>query len=552
MARNRNSDRIRPFRECLRGLLSTLRPFRWKVALSCALGLMEVALSLSFVTFSRKVVDIATGDSASMTLGMAVVIFAAIMLGQAVLSIASRYWDGYLEVTARNKMRSHVFGKVMNSIWTGRERFHSGDTVNRLEEDIRVVVDFTVSSLPQIIVTVCRFIAASIYLFVMSAELGWILIFIMPVAVVGSRLFFRKLRSLTNEIRRGDSKVQAHMQENIQHRMVVRSLGGVEDVTDTLDDLQGEVQSKTITRLNYNAISRAFLQLGFLAGYAAAFIWSAFGLRDGTVTYGMMTAFLQLVNQVQRPVSSLTMQIPAFIRALSSEDRLMELTDMQQENSETPVMLPGAPGIRVKGLSFKYPDSEIPVFENLDFDFRPGSFTAITGPTGVGKSTLVKVIMSLLKPASGSIELYDPATPASAATLCNFMYVPQGNSLMSGTIRQNLHLADPSADDDTLYEVLDAAAAEFVRELPDGLDTLCSEVGGGLSEGQAQRIAIARALLRPGGILVLDEASSALDEQTEMRLLANIARRCGGSKTVLCITHRPAAARNADLELKLS
>jgi ABC-type multidrug transport system fused ATPase/permease subunit len=149
-------------------------------------------------------------------------------------------------------------------------------------------------------------------------------------------------------------------------------------------------------------------------------------------------------------------------------------------------------------------------------------------------------MMSLLKADGGTVELYDPPTPSSAATLCNFMYVPQGNSLMSGTIRQNLHLADPDASDETLMEVLDVAAAEFVRELPDGLDTVCSEVGGGLSEGQAQRIAIARALLRPGGILVLDEATSALDAETEERLLKNLAARCEGTKTVICITHRPA------------
>jgi ABC-type multidrug transport system fused ATPase/permease subunit len=531
---------MRPFRECFRGLRDTLHPIRWKVSLSCLLGLCEVAVSLTFVWLSKKVVDIATGADTSWTLTNAVVIFASAMLLQIVFSVIARYWDGYLEVTTRNDTRSLVFTRVMNSIWTGREKLHSGDTVNRLEEDIRVVVDFLIQSLPQIVVTVCRFVAASFFLFSLSPELGWILIFIMPFAVVGSRLFFRKMRSLTNEIRSGDSRVQAHMQENIQHRMVVRSLGGVDEVTDALDELQDDVQNKTVTRLNYSAASRAFIQLGFVAGYAAAFIWSAWGLKDGTVTYGLMTAFLQLVGQVQRPVANLTSQIPAFIRALSSEDRLLELVAMKQEEKAADILLPGAPGIRLEDVSFTYEDSSEPVFKGLSFDFRPGTFTAITGPTGSGKSTLVKVLMSLLKPDSGTIELYDPPTPSGPATLCNFMYVPQGNSLMSGTIRQNLHLAAPGAGDDQLWEVLDVAAAEFVRELPDGLDTVCSEAGGGLSEGQAQRIAIARALLRPGGILVLDEATSALDAATEERLLHNIAERCEGTKTIVCITHRPA------------
>ena len=531
---------MRPFRECFKGLRDTLHPIRWKVALSCFLGLCEVATSLTFVWMSKKVVDIATGAEDGRSLTGAVAVFASVMLLQILFNVIARYWDGYLEVSVRNDTRASVFSKVMNSIWTGREKLHSGDTVNRLEEDIRVVVDFVIQSLPQIVVTVCRFIAASFFLFALSPQLGWILIFIMPFAVAGSRLFFRRMRSLTNEIRSGDSRVQAHMQENIQHRMVIRSLGGIEEVTETLDTLQDDVQSKTITRLNYSAASRAFIQLGFVAGYAAAFIWSAWGLKDGTVTYGLMTAFLQLVGQVQRPVANLTSQIPAFIRALSSEDRLLELVAMRQEEKASDILLPGAPGIRVKNVSFTYEGSSAPVFAGLSFDFRPGTFTAITGPTGSGKSTLVKVLMSLLKPDSGTIELYDPATPSGPATLCNFMYVPQGNSLMSGTIRQNLHLAAPAADDAQLWEALDDAAAEFVRDLPEGLDTICSEAGGGLSEGQAQRIAIARALLRPGGILVLDEATSALDEATEERLLQNIAGRCEGSKTVICITHRPA------------
>lgn len=520
--------------------MATLRPFRWKVALSGLFGLLEVVFSLSFVWLSKRVVDVATGVNTTMTLTTAIITFASVMLAQVLVNVASRYWSGYLEVISRNSTRSAVFAKVMNSIWTGRDRLHSGDTVNRLEEDIRVVIEFITSSLPEIIVTICRFIAATIFLFALSPNLGWILIFIMPVAVLGSRLFFRKMRSITMEIRGQDSRVQAHMQENIQHRMVVRSLGGVDEVTDTLDSLQDDLQAKTVTRLNYSAISRGMMHLGFVAGYAVAFIWSARGLMDGSVTYGLMTAFLQLVGQVQRPVANLTAQVPAFIRALSSEDRLLELSGMEQESKEDDILLAGAPGIRVRSLSFTYPDSTVPVFQGIDFDFLPGSFTAITGSTGAGKSTFVKVMMSLLKADGGTVELYDPPTPSSAATLCNFMYVPQGNSLMSGTIRQNLHLADPDASDETLMEVLDVAAAEFVRELPDGLDTVCSEVGGGLSEGQAQRIAIARALLRPGGILVLDEATSALDAETEERLLKNLAARCEGTKTVICITHRPA------------
>lgn len=541
---------MKPFRTCFRALLRTLKPLRFKVGVSVLFGLAEVALVLLFVLYSKRIVDIATGQDAG-ELMRGIIIFASILLAQIAVRVASRYWEGWLEVTSRNDTRSKVFGKVMRSVWSGKERFHSGDTVNRLEEDIRVVVDFTVVSLPQVVVTVCQLIAATVFLFSLSSDLAWILVFIMPAAVVGSRLFFRKMRSLTSDIRRGDSRVQAHIQENLQHRMLVRTMGGTDGVLDDLDDMQDDVRDLTVTRLNYAAVSRTFLQVGFVAGYAAAFIWSVLGLRDGSVTFGLMTAFLQLVGQVQRPVADITRQIPAFIRALSSEERLLELEEMEQEEEKGAILLPGAPGVRLKGLSFSYPDAAKPVFDGLDYDFAPGSVTAITGVTGSGKSTLIKVMMAMLRPTAGSVELYDPATESSADTRCNFMYVPQGNSLMSGTIRANLLLANPYATADDMKEALDTAAAGFVFDLPAGLDTDCAEVGAGLSEGQAQRISIARALLRPGGILVLDEATSALDADTELQVLENISGRYRGSKTVICITHRPAAASYADAELKL-
>ena len=541
---------MKPFRTCFRALLRTLKPIRFKVGVSVLFGLAEVALALLFVWYSKRLVDIATGEDAG-GLMRGIIVFVSILLAQIAVRVAARYWEGWMEVNARNHTRSKIFARVMRSVWTGKERFHSGDTVNRLEEDIRVVVDFAVVSLPQIAVTVCQLIAATVFLFALSSDLAWILVFIMPAAVLGSRLFFRKMRALTTDIRRGDSRVQAHIQENLQHRMLVRTMGGTEGVLDDLDDMQGDVRDLTVTRLNYAAVARGFLQAGFVAGYAAAFIWSVLGLRDGSVTFGLMTAFLQLVGQVQRPVADITRQIPAFIRALSSEERLLELEEMEQEEEKGAILLPGAPGIRLKGLTFSYPDAVSPVFEGLDHDFRPGSVTAITGSTGSGKSTLVKVMMAMLRPTAGSVELYDPATEASADTRCNFMYVPQGNSLMSGTIRANLLLANPDATDDEMKEALLTAAASFVLELPEGLDTDCAEVGAGLSEGQAQRIAIARALLRPGGILILDEATSALDAATELEVLENISGRYRGSKTVICITHRPAATSYADAELKL-
>ena len=545
---------MRKFRTCLSGLMQMLKPLRGKLLVSVLIGMVLVALSLCFVWISKHVVDVATGSSSD-PLMPAVWLFIGTMALQVAFRVADRYWRGYVLIHAQNDNRKDVFERVMRSLWNGQDRLHSGDTINRLEGDISVTTDFLCENLPDFLVTVVQLVAATIFLFVLAPDLAWILIFIMPVAVIGSRLFFKKMRALTNEIRATDSRIQSHMQENLQHRVVVKSLGATDKVMGKMDELQTDVKQKTMTRLNYGAVARAFMNIGFTGGYALAFLWGVFGLKNGTVTYGMMVAFLQLVGQVQRPVADITRHIPAFIKALSSEDRLLELLEQPQEVENGAVAIPGAPGIRISGLSFTYDGQNEQVFSGLDFDFKPGTMTAITGPTGIGKSTLVKVIMSLLRPTEGKVELYGAdgfSCLSSADSICNFMYVPQGNSLMSGSIRDNLRLAKADATEEEMKDALHLAAADFVMDLPAGLDNECAEIGAGLSEGQAQRIAIARALLRPGGILVLDEATSALDAETETTLLERISGRCRGSKTILCITHRPAATAYADQILEMS
>ena len=543
---------MKAFRECFRGLMRTMRPHRFRILVSGLIGLVGIAASLAFVWISKKVVDIATGEAPGELMTF-VMLMLGIMLLQVIARVGANYWQGYIVVKAQNSLRQFMFRKVMFGRWTGKDKLHSGDTVSRLEEDIRVVVDFICVSLPDVVVTSTQLVAASVYVFVLSPDLAWILLIIMPVAVLCSRLFFKKLRALTNEIRAADAKVQGHIQENTQRRILVRMLGAAGRVLERLGGLQQTVYDKTIVRLNYNAVSRGFMHLGFASGYALVFLWGVFGLRDGTLGYGTMVAFLQLVGQVQRPVAGLAQQIPSFIKALASEDRLLDIENEPQEEEGEDISLPGAPGIRVEDLCFTYEGGRDAVVSGLNFDFKPGTMTAIIGSTGAGKSTLVRVIMALLQPDSGKIILYsgDRELPSGVRTRCNFMYVPQGNSLMSGTIRENLLMADPSADEARLKEVLHLAAADFVYELQDGLDTVCAEIGAGLSEGQAQRIAIARALLRPGGILVLDEATSALDADTELELLERLGARYRGSKTILCITHRPAATSYADEVLKL-
>lgn len=529
-----------------------VRPVRGRLAVTVLIGLVRIGASLLFVWVCKRLVDLASAGSAE-PLGPAVAVFAGVLLLQLLSNVAFNYWQGLTEVKTRLDMRQALFSRLIHSAWNGREAFHSADAINRMQEDLRIVVELICERLPDAVVTLCQLVAASVFLLTLAPNLVWVLIVLMVVAVLGSKLFFRALRSLTEKIRRKDSEVQGHVQENLQHRVLVLTLFGTERVMEKMDALQDDLRDNTVKRLNYNAVARGFMGFGFLSGYAAAFLWGVFGIRSGAVTFGMMTAFLQLVGQVQRPIAELSRHIPAFINALTSVERLMEVEELPLEDAGEDVVFPGAPGIRVSGLSFAYPGDGMQVLSGLDFDFKPGTTTVITGPTGVGKSTLVRLLMALLRPDAGSVELYDGSrsVPASVETRCNFMYVPQGNSLMSGTIRENLLLSNPRATEEQMREALGVAAADFVFDLPAGLETLCAEIGAGLSEGQAQRIAIARALLRPGGILILDEASSSLDAATEQRLLDHLATACKGRKTILFISHREAVSRYADATLAL-
>lgn len=533
----------RPFRTCAKALWRMSVPVRWRMFVSVLLGTVRIAVSLAFVWTSKHLVDIATKVSDA-PLSSGIWMFAGVLVLQLCVVLFVNWWDAYSEVKSRNRLRMDTFAKVMSSRWDGRERFLSGDTVNRLEEDVRVVADLLIARLPGVVVTLLQLAAASAYLMTLAPNLLWVLLILMFSAVFGSKMFFRQIRSLMARIRARESELQQHMQESLQHRVLVLTLTNLDRVLEKFGWLQADIESNTRKRLNYNAVARGLMFLGFQAGHAAAFLWGAVGIMHGTVTYGMMTAFLQLVGQVQRPIAEFGRQVPAFIQAIASVERIMDLEELEQEPSSESVILEGAPAVEISGVSYSYPGSPVKVLDNYSAVFPGGSFSVVAGPTGAGKSTLIRLILGLLTPSEGSILI--GGQPAGASLRGNFMYIPQGNSLLSGTIRSNLQLASPDATEDEMRAVLETAMAGFVFDLPQGLDTPCGEVGSGLSEGQCQRIAIARSLLRPGGILILDESTSALDAATEEALLQNLYANYHQKKTIIFVSHRQAVVRFAD------
>lgn len=537
---------MKDLKTCVKGLWRMSGPSRGLILLTVLTGVVRIGASLTFVWVCKRLVDIATGMSGASLAG-AIGILVAALLTQIACGIAYSYIMKLNVVKSQNRLRRSFFSHVLNSRWNGREEFRTGDTINRLEEDIRVLSELICESVPGAMVTVLQLLAASCYLLFLEPSLLWLVLVMMFVMVACSKLYFRKIRSLTSQIRAEDSNVQQLIQENLQNRVLVLTLFGVGNVLSRLSGIQDRLEEKTVERLDCNAVARGFMNLGFTGGYAIAFLWGVMGILHGTVTFGMMTSFLQLVGQVQRPVADLSVYVPAFIKSITSVERLLELEDLEVEVARGDFLVEDAPGIRFENVTFAY--SGINVLEGFSHDFKPGSLTVLAGPTGVGKSTLTRLSLGLLKPAAGTVSLYSRTGESHAAdvdTRCNFMYVPQGDSLLSGTIRENMLLANPDATEAEIEDALRASAAEFVFSLENGLDSLCGERGTGLSQGQIQRISVARALLHKGGVLILDEATSALDMETEERLLDSLKDRCKGEKTIIFISHRPAASRIAD------
>ena len=451
-------------------------------------------------------------------------------------------------IVLTNRIRFNMFTHVMASRLNGRTAMHTGDLLSRMEGDVKLCADFLCQVIPGVVSSVARLGAAFIFMVVMDWRLALLCSAIMPVVIICGSGMARKMRQMSRELRMMDSQVQAHVQENIQRRVVVNAMEHTNQVAETLDSLHDDLERKTMRRVDYTLRWRLALQCGFSLGYMVAFLWCLVGLRSGAITFGMMTAFLQLVGQLQRPVVDLTNRIPQFIQASVASDRLIEITALPVEERGRPIRLGASVGVKFENVSFTYSDGGPIVVNKFSHYFSPGSVTAILGETGVGKSTIAKLMLALMTPDEGEVLLYSKApgnageqVVASSRTRCNFVYVPQGNTLLSGTIRENLLIGNPDVDDEKIREALHTAMAEFVYDFPDGLDTICAELGDGLSEGQAQRIAIARGLLRSGSVMLLDEPTSSLDPQTEKQLLERLSANLG-NRTLIIITHRQVVA----------
>ena len=540
-------------REILRWLWRAWRGNRLQAVVNATLGLLDVAVSLSSVWAVKHAIDVASHTTEG-SLYWAVALMGLLILCGFAINISAVWVRNILGIKAQNRMQQRMLDRILRSEWRGKEKRHSGDVLNRLEFDVNNVVNFLTETVPNTLSVLALFIGSFCYLFSMDPWLAAIIVFMLPVFILSSKVYVGHMRKLTRQVRNSNSKVQSVLQETIQHRMLIKTMEKDEAMVDRLEGMQSELRHNVVKRTKFSVFSNLILNFGFALGYLTAFLWSALRMSAGTLTFGGMTAFLQLVAKIQGPARNLTKLVPAFVSVFTAAERLMELEENPLEEQGEPIYLnkaEGGVGIKFSNVTYAYDDGKRNVIDNLTFDFKPNSCTAILGETGAGKTTIVRLILALLHPVKGNVTIYNKVEEKdiSPRIRCNLVYVPQGNTLLSGSIRDNLRMGRLNATDEEMYAALDKACAGFVKELPDGLATNCAEAGGGLSEGQAQRIAIARALLREGSVMIFDEATSALDPETERTLLKNLLGE--HSHTIIFITHRPAVVDYCDNVLRI-
>uniref|UniRef100_UPI003FEDB870 ABC transporter ATP-binding protein n=1 Tax=Alloprevotella sp. TaxID=1872471 RepID=UPI003FEDB870 len=543
----------RPLPHIIRYLITQLRGHSLQITLNTTVGILLVLLDLAFVWATKLAIDVATHNTTAVTLHQAFLLIALIMFTRIVLGLSSRWIRAILGVKAQNSMRQHLFNRLLRCKWTELKTYHTGNLTNRIEHDVNDVVNFVTESIPSFITTLAQFIGAFFFLFFMDSTLAIIIVCVIPFFIISSKLYIKKMRKLSHQARDEESKIQSTIQESLQHVMIIKTLQRVAYFTNRLTSQQAQLHQIILSRTRYATVSSSLLNLGFATGYFVTFVWGATNLSKGLITYGAMLAFIQLVGQIQGPVRNLSKFIPIFITSFTATERLMDIENIAQEEANTPTKLLPSVGVQLSNLTFQYTTSSRLIFNNFSYSFPAGSITAIVGETGAGKTTLIRLLLSLIQPTEGKIALIDGSGKEFTMRpdlRANFAYVPQGNTLFSGTIRSNLLLGKPDATDEELKTALHTAAADFVYKKAKGLETPCGEAGDGLSEGQAQRIAIARALLADGNVFIFDEATSSLDPTTEETVLQRIVTHFA-NRTLIFITHRPLVLKYVTQKLKL-
>lgn len=536
-------------REYFKWVLGYTKPYVPRLLLILVFDILATLLSVGMAIIGKELIDRAIDGELSQ-LWKIIALYILVIFGSAALSLVSGLFSTIVYEKFGFGIRKKVYRRILDTTWLDISKYHTGDLMTRLTSDVSAVADGISTTIPTVLRLLIELIVTFFTLAYYDLKLALFALLVAPVAMLSSMILGSKLKYLQVKVQQSESKYRSFMQESLANILIEKSFCLEDYSEEKLTQMRDERFYWVFKKNRTNMFAQAAMGLSFQLGYVVAFTWGVICVANKTITYGTMTVFLQLVNRVQAPIVSLAQVVPRIISMLASAGRIIELQNLPKEHFQGSAIQPEKIGVKVSNVSFGYSDEL--VFDDATTEIKPGEFTAIVGKSGIGKTTLVRLMMAFTKNMTGNIEFFNDEgqkMKASPDARKFIAYVPQGNTLFSGTIKENILMGNMDASDEEVIKALESAAAyDFVREFPKGIDTLIGEKGIGISEGQAQRIAIARALVRRAPFMILDEATSSLDESTELKVLEGI-RKWRPSPTCLLITHRRSVLQYCDREI---
>lgn len=530
------------WRECL-WVWRYIWRYKGSVLIHLLLGVLGIAMSLGSSIASKFLIDAVISFDSGI-IGTAAALMLGMRLGNIAMSSIATRIGARLDIRIQNEIQAEIYHRILKTDWESLEDFRSGDLLNRISSDANAISGGVTGFVPSLICNVVQFFGAFLIIAQYDTVMALIALVGMPVTILCSSVLMGKMRKFNRELKAARSDVLSFQQESFQNITAIKAFGVMDWFGKRMTREQQIFKNKYLEYSNFSVWTSALMNLLSLFAYIGCFGWGVYRLWMGRITYGEMTMFLQLAGMLGAAFSAIVGLVPSGISVTTSAGRVMAVVELPEEFTQT------EPGfgdetsytLELKDVNFHYA-AGAPVLKQVNMAARPGELISLTGPSGEGKTTLLRVMLGLIHPSEGSASLVGSSGreyPLCAATRNVFGYVPQGNQIFNGTIAENLKISNPLATEEEMLEVLKTACAyEFVMALPEGLNHVVGGRDKRLSEGQAQRLAVARALLKKAPILLLDEATSALDMDTEALLLKNL-MDSGMVKTCILVTHRPA------------